>query len=373
MLWHTMHLYQGIKNMKSLGVMISVLLTGIMIFASCHNSEVSHIRNINVDLSSATDVDVDSGSIVCLETNDSSLLYSLGDVVVDTDRLFVYSRGKIKCFDKNGRYMFTLSRRGSGPGEFSSPSNLWIDNGIVKVFDNGLQKILYFDRDGHFIDYSNVNVESEQYYARPNRLFPSSDGNGFYSFNTYMGISGIVSLFSRIPSTLDSQIPVEGRISQDGGSLNDGISIDNANHRALYWEGFRDTIFSVYNTVITPMLAVDFGEHSIPQDIQADNDLLNRIERTREAADSSYTYPRYVQASGKAVYFYCSLGSAGYIVRIDERNNEAAVYRLNIPGGHYTPASFMKIAGDTVLVGLNDAQDMEQNPAVAYIPLAKFQ
>lgn len=78
--------------MKSLGVMISVLLTGIMIFASCHNSEVSHIRNINVDLSSATDVDVDSGSIVCLETNDSSLLYSLGDVVVDTDRLFVYSR-----------------------------------------------------------------------------------------------------------------------------------------------------------------------------------------------------------------------------------------------------------------------------------------
>lgn len=362
-----------LKIMKSLGVMISVLLTGIMIFASCHNSEVSHIRNINVDLSSATDVDVDSGSIVCFETNDSSLLYSLGDVVVDTDRLFVYSRGKIKCFDKNGRYMFTLSRRGSGPGEFSSPSNLWIDNGIVKVFDNGLQKILYFDRDGHFIDYSNVNVESEQYYARPNRLFPSSDGNGFYSFNTYMGIFGIVSLFSRIPSTLDSQIPVEGRISQDGGSLNDGISIDNANHRALYWEGFRDTIFSVCDTVITPMLAVDFGEHSISQDIQADNDLLNRIERTREAADSSYTYPRYVQASGKAVYFYCSLGSTGYIVRIDERNNEAAIYRLNIPGGHYTPASFMKIAGNTVLVGLNDAQDMEQNPAVAYIPLAKFQ
>ena len=194
--------------MKSFGFKMSVWLTDIVLFASCHSPETDYLRDINVDLLSATDVDVDSTSIVCLEANDSFLLYSLGDVVADGDRLFVYSRGIIKCFDKSGQYMFTLSRRGEGPGEFLSPANLWIDNGSVKVFDNSLQKILNFDRDGHFIDYTNVNVVSEQYYARPNRLYPSSVDNGYYSFNTNMGNSGIVSLFSLIPSTLDSQVPV---------------------------------------------------------------------------------------------------------------------------------------------------------------------
>ena len=64
---------------------------------------------------------VDSIEYVYLETNDSCLIRSITDIVVSNNRLFVFDEPQqtIWVFDREGKYINKICKKGSGPGEYS--------------------------------------------------------------------------------------------------------------------------------------------------------------------------------------------------------------------------------------------------------------
>ncbi|HYJ78504.1 MAG TPA: 6-bladed beta-propeller [Longimicrobiaceae bacterium] len=67
------------------------------------------------------------------------------------DNLYVLDRGnaRVLVFDRNGRFVRQLGKKGDGPGEFQVPTSLTIlNNGDLAVLDVGHQNITLFAPDG---------------------------------------------------------------------------------------------------------------------------------------------------------------------------------------------------------------------------------
>ena len=62
------------------------------------------------------------------------------------------SNARIVKFSKDGTFIKTWGRKGSGPGEFDTPHNLAMDSaGRLFVADRGNSRIQIFDQDGHVL------------------------------------------------------------------------------------------------------------------------------------------------------------------------------------------------------------------------------
>ena len=63
------------------------------------------------------------------------------------------SNARIVKFSKDGRFIKTWGKKGSGPGEFNTPHTLAMDSrGRLFVGDRGNNRIQIFDQDGKFLD-----------------------------------------------------------------------------------------------------------------------------------------------------------------------------------------------------------------------------
>jgi hypothetical protein len=86
--------------------------------------------------------------------------------------------GTIRKYDKNGKYISTIGRKGQGPGEFSGP-NLKITfdkNNKLIVYDYGNNRISQFNRNGEFLNSFNLAKSA----SNPSHGFAWSDSGDLY-------------------------------------------------------------------------------------------------------------------------------------------------------------------------------------------------
>ena len=91
------------------------------------------------------------------EEDKNYLFYRLRDIQVDTDgNIYVLDSGnrRLQVFDKNGKYLRTIGKRGQGPGEFNAPTCFQLDDETENIFvtDNTRRKIIIFEKEGKYID-----------------------------------------------------------------------------------------------------------------------------------------------------------------------------------------------------------------------------
>jgi hypothetical protein len=60
--------------------------------------------------------------------------------------------GRVALFDAAGRWVRDIGRRGSGPGEYTSPYRVWQEDGRLHVWDPVARRISRYDADGAFVD-----------------------------------------------------------------------------------------------------------------------------------------------------------------------------------------------------------------------------
>lgn len=79
------------------------------------------------------------------------------------------TNARVVKFSKEGKFLKTWGKKGSGPGEFNIPHTIAIDSrGRVFVGDRGNNRIQIFDQDGKFLD------EWKQ-FGRPSGIFIAKD------------------------------------------------------------------------------------------------------------------------------------------------------------------------------------------------------
>ena len=84
------------------------------------------------------------------EGEDENYMFFLPlDIAKDAEgNVYVLDAGnyRIQKFDKNGKYLTTIGRKGEGPGEFMGPKKVCIDsNGTIYVFDFNRIKVFSYD------------------------------------------------------------------------------------------------------------------------------------------------------------------------------------------------------------------------------------
>ena len=91
------------------------------------------------------------------EEDENYLFYRIRDIQVDTDgNIYVLDSGnhRVQVFNNNGNYIYTIGKKGQGPGEFNAPTRLQLDDetGNIYVVDYMLRKIIIFEKEGKYID-----------------------------------------------------------------------------------------------------------------------------------------------------------------------------------------------------------------------------
>jgi DNA-binding beta-propeller fold protein YncE len=88
------------------------------------------------------------------------------------------SNARVVKFSKDGKFIKTWGKKGTGPGEFGELHGITIDpKGRVLVADRGNNRIQVFDQDGNFLD-------QWTQFGRPSEIFVDKKGTIYVPDNT---------------------------------------------------------------------------------------------------------------------------------------------------------------------------------------------
>jgi len=147
---------------KILAIQLSIFLAAAVAFSDQKpqwkgkietENGVKVIKNPREPLYGEIIFDLEEELSIGNENDENTAFYQGLDIAVDNDgNIFALDRGnlRIQKFDKNGRDLMTIGRKGQGPGEFQSLSGAYIDS-KGNLFVNQSRSISVFDKNGIFV------------------------------------------------------------------------------------------------------------------------------------------------------------------------------------------------------------------------------
>ena len=136
-----------------------------------------------------------------MDVEDDYIMSDIRDIAKDkNDNLYTVSawNSRIKKFDKNGKYIKTIGRKGNGPGEFNLPSSIEIDeNGNIFVLNSIGNLVILLNHNGKEIKRFNVkSVNKMRILSNEKIIFEAFGKNSMspdaqplfyiYDFNGYL-------------------------------------------------------------------------------------------------------------------------------------------------------------------------------------------
>ena len=354
-------------------------------FSSCGTKQdINELQTVNIDIDNASDFEITPSMVVELETNDSSLIYDIENMVVADNKLFIKSRDLLKFFNaSDGKFLGNLASIGEGPGEYLFVNRLWNTDDTIHIFDSMSKKINNYNSSGQFLSsrtlFENAPKTSADHPA-VNFVIESPDGNGFYSINTWMGgVGKPVPSYSKYAADDSMEYLVKGRFLNCGSYGYSRAAVDRKHNRVLTWENCIDTLFAISDSTVRPLYALDYGKYSIPQHIQSLPDMFDRMLTLKdmEGCNLIVSSQYFTPVDNKIIYsimHYNNIdGNDGIlIVTLDQDDASARAVRLKDPSGRYIPQASILVDGDYLYVALRDSQNEEANPSVARLPLSEF-
>ncbi|MDR1340227.1 MAG: 6-bladed beta-propeller [Prevotellaceae bacterium] len=336
---------------------INIILLSVLFF-SCKEPEPSQVETICINFQEAKSIDLSMGSMIELETTDSSLLYDIARILFFREKLFVLTREKVVVFDSKGKYLFNLSGTGQGPGEYTAFGNMFIKGEYIYVFDKMTKRVLCFDDNGKYLSAEKI---PENTYPVSD-VYPLADG-WFVGKNMFRGDHE----HTPVGSVLDDKYGwIEGDNSR---KVTTGLtSYDNFfqyRDHILYWEMLCDTIFSIqeYKNMI-PRYYVDFGAYAIPPYERKNKDVYDLIDYTNrpENVNKTATYIRFVSEDEHNVHFMFAFRRKTPFVFYNKHNKTANVYFFEDKNNEFIPALFACYHDKHVYLSVMSETDMEKNP-----------
>lgn len=103
---------------------------------------------------------------------DDAIIAQAAFLLAAGDRLFVVDSGDhaVKVFDRDGRFLKKIGRKGRGPGEFESPSGACRLQSRLFVADAGNERVQVLDEDGGYISSFKLPFRPDKLYLVDGRL-----------------------------------------------------------------------------------------------------------------------------------------------------------------------------------------------------------
>lgn len=261
--------------------MNSRLLLLAFAFISCTNSEKpTHVKidfpiTINLNLSEAIEDSMNLSEIadkveyIPLQTTDSSLMGYFWNFAITRDYFFIIIRLSVLTFDKNGKYINSLFRNGSGPGEANAYCIAVDEDGEkVFVYDQSISNVKIYDFFGTYIKTIKKSIRPPGSWGYSigffnNNLFVQTTQRPFikYLYSCYnLANDSIRILYKNYRSYNKSQ---EGKTPYSPYDYHYQIT----DSTILYKESYNDTIFAVNKMFIqTPRYIINLGNKKLDWD-----------------------------------------------------------------------------------------------------------
>lgn len=349
-----------------------LLAAALLSAVGCSETGPKPTAVLKADLDQAEVVTINPDDITWLETNDSSMIYDISNVLLVNGRILVQSRSLWKIFSSEGRYLGEVAQNGDGPENFIWMGNIWNDDSLAYLFDYKLNKIQKYDSYGRYHGYDTIRRgDADDYDAHPGEAYPTKDDGVFY-VNTYLGDEPSNYVFCHATDFDSDPKGIVGRRHENGHTFYNRIFVDNERHRLLYWEHIKDTLFAVNTDSVWPLYIFDYGKNRVPEEITGQRSVVQRFLDLQAMGDNDYAYPmRYFQTHGGKIYFVIPKGKHGYIGCIDEEKDEVAFTEFVTPDGrNLLPQMFFKIDGDDILLSVIDEDQPEANPGLLRFPVS---
>jgi len=150
-----------------------------------------------------------------------------GDIFVAEGHAPTVGNSRIMKFDRNGKFIATLGRKGSGPGEFIEPHCLAMDSaGRLFVADRSNNRIQILDQDGRFIAEwkqfgrpSGIFIRDDILYVSDSESHPDRPGTHGYNPGCQRGF--------RIGSVKDGKVTAFIPDPDDPTGGSEGVAVDH--------------------------------------------------------------------------------------------------------------------------------------------------
>lgn len=161
------------------------------------------VTGLNKDVSPSVSELFSSIQVIPLETQDSCLLMNVEKVVPCKDGYFVFDnlRPALYLFDKSGKFVREIGRKGNGPGEFQLLADFMIDEKegrITLLSQYGF--LLEYDWNGNYLDkitlpvkpnyYSVASLDDGQHWALWSCVDTEEDGIGIVDRHSHALVNG---------------------------------------------------------------------------------------------------------------------------------------------------------------------------------------
>ena len=136
--------------------MLMALMLGLLTVPGEENSSLAKKNGYVINLDRAEKLEkmtysslFSKAGIIVLEDTDESLLGKVDKLEVCDNNLYVLEKGRgLFLFNKQGKFIKMIGRKGKGPGEYIDPDDISIDRENKKIYDisNGIE-IDFFKKD----------------------------------------------------------------------------------------------------------------------------------------------------------------------------------------------------------------------------------
>ena len=226
-----------------------------------------------------------------LETNRQSIIGEISKVVCFNDRFYILDSaitGSVYIFDKDGKYISKISRKGEGPGEYTRIYDFDIDrfaNEIV-IFTGSPLKIIRNTMEGKFISEIHPPCYADKFIPLQNKI---SAIYLEYGDNTPFLKEEYNLIFVDSTSTLKGGV-LKYDHSRISNHFSKGLSIFyHYDSNSYFYPALKDTIYRVGLNQITPVYAFNFGKDSFAKRI-LQKDVNEQDKYFEEQSPPSFFY-----------------------------------------------------------------------------------
>lgn len=230
----------------------------IFVFISCQPGKDKELVNLNLtEEPSVLDFFSDI-ELVQLETKEDNLIGVISKVVYFKDHFYILDglTQQFFCFDRGGNFVYKISARGRGPGEYNFITDFTVDLEGERIFilDPVVQRLLLFGMTGehletYFIQTEKVMGFNKVYALNDSIILLSSITNNqliFFNLNQQKVIGKEI------------EFPIEGPL--DAFSPRNNVYKFNGRTFVLPFLGRQ--IYEITGTELVPHLEWDFGTNN---------------------------------------------------------------------------------------------------------------
>jgi hypothetical protein len=224
----------------------------------------------------------------------------------------------VLVFNRNGKFIRKIGRKGRGPGEYIHGLDFTVDNKTETVFINDRNIIKVFNKEGQFLKsfslkkFGDLINSIEIFNSNLLAVYAIQFENTPYDWMVFDTIGNVITQKKR-------------RIPQFTSNVGGGKGAYHFNDKIGYWDEYSDTIFLISdNYRQIPSFIISPGEHRYPKTtINAPTELNNKISLRQIFETRHFLIVRYI------------FNEINYFALIDKENNEIFLsnWEFNGSGG----------------------------------------